>query len=105
MAWKIRYNRKKRAEKESGAGRTPAHSGIQQPSRCDAYPAFSRHLDKEGTFRGAESTLRSRSQRDRRSWQPMPPLPFKDYNGMVVTHDRRRVPERRLDNIVVEWFL
>ena len=44
-----------------------------------------------------------RSGEDRRGWQAMPPLPFADSNGLVVTRDRRRIPDRRVHNINVKW--
>ncbi len=40
---------------------------------------------------------------DRRSWQSMPAVPFVDSNGQVVLEDRRKIADRRLDNIEVEW--
>ena len=41
---------------------------------------------------------------DRRAWQPMPALPFKDGHGNWVTEDRRVLPERRLKSIQVTWL-
>ena len=44
-----------------------------------------------------------RSGEDRRGWQSMPQLPFTDSHGVVVTRDRRRIPDRRVSNISVAW--
>jgi hypothetical protein len=44
-----------------------------------------------------------RSGRDRRGWHPMPEAPFLDSNGVLVSRDRRKVPERRVSNIRVNW--
>ncbi|HDP89356.1 MAG TPA: hypothetical protein ENN42_05290 [Thioalkalivibrio sp.] len=44
-----------------------------------------------------------RSGEDRRGWQPMPPLPFTDSHGVLVTRDRRHIPDRRVSNIDVSW--
>jgi hypothetical protein len=49
-------------------------------------------------------TICRRAERDRRSWQPMPQVPFKDSGGYVVVRDRRQTPERRVNDIDVEWF-
>lgn len=49
-------------------------------------------------------TICRRAERDRRSWRPMPQVPFKDSDGNVVVRDRRQTPERRVNNIDVEWF-
>lgn len=40
---------------------------------------------------------------DRRQDREMPRIPFKDSNGVTVTECRRRIPDRRLGNIHVEW--
>lgn len=47
--------------------------------------------------------IERRSGKDRRGWHAMPGLPFIDGGGVVVTKDRRRVPERRISNIDVRW--
>ncbi|MBD3619574.1 MAG: hypothetical protein HUJ28_08880 [Chromatiales bacterium] len=44
-----------------------------------------------------------RSGEDRRGWQPMPALPFTDSHGVLVTRDRRHIPDRRVSNIDVSW--
>ncbi len=41
----------------------------------------------------------NRSNQDRRTWKPMPQAPFRDSNGYLVRKDRRRKPDRRLNNI------
>lgn len=41
--------------------------------------------------------LYRRSGLDRRGWQPMPQVPFVDSDGNLVTYDRRKTPDRRLD--------
>lgn len=41
----------------------------------------------------------NRSEQDRRTWKPMPRTPFRDSNGRLVRKDRRRKPDRRLNNI------
>ncbi len=44
-----------------------------------------------------------RSGNDRRGWQAMPPAPFVDAEGTLVTHDRRKAADRRVNNIEVAW--
>ncbi len=44
-----------------------------------------------------------RNGQDRRGWQSMPRVPFADSSGVLVTHDRRKRPDRRLSNIHVRW--
>ena len=44
-----------------------------------------------------------RGDADRRSWRPIPSLPFKDQHGFRVTKDRRKAPDRRVNNIEVTW--
>lgn len=110
MAWKIRQSRKGRPERAKRRGdlRAGDRQDSGQSSPGAAHPAFPQLLagdEGERPPRASAGGMRNRSQRDRRGWKPMPPLPFKDHNGIVVTHDRRRLPERRLDNIVVEWYL
>lgn len=53
-----------------------------------------------GLRRGAEER---RSGRDRRGWHAMPTPPFVDGQGNVVTSDRRKLPDRRVNNIRVRW--
>lgn len=38
-----------------------------------------------------------RSGLDRRGWRPMPKVPFVDSDGNLVSHDRRKTPDRRRD--------
>jgi hypothetical protein len=44
-----------------------------------------------------------RSSKDRRSHHKMPETPFTDSEGVKVTCDRQRAPDRRINNIQVEW--
>jgi hypothetical protein len=41
---------------------------------------------------------------DRRLDMAMPKIPFKDSNGATVKECRRKIPDRRLGNIQVEWI-
>ena len=41
---------------------------------------------------------------DRRETYNMPRVPFKDSNGKLILESRRRIPDRRLDNIHAEWI-
>jgi hypothetical protein len=43
-----------------------------------------------------------RIEKDRRSFKPTPRFPFVDGAGGVTHFDRRRVPDRRLNNICLE---
>jgi len=43
-----------------------------------------------------------RITKERRSFKPAPHFPFVDSNGDVTHFDRRRVPDRRLNNICLE---
>lgn len=45
-----------------------------------------------------------RSGQDRRGDADSPKPPFTDSNGIKVTVERRRAPDRRLNSIVVEWL-
>ena len=40
---------------------------------------------------------------DRRENNAIPNFPFKDSNGVTVKKCRRKMPDRRIDNIQVEW--
>lgn len=33
----------------------------------------------------------------------MPAVPFRDSHGFTIREDRRRTPDRRLNNIQAEW--
>ena len=54
--------------------------------------------------RGGNPTICRRSQKDRRSWSGCQFTPFIDENGTEVAKDRRRTPDRRINNIEVEWM-
>ena len=41
---------------------------------------------------------------DRRVDENSPKAPFADSNGIKVTVERRRTPDRRLNSIAVEWL-
>jgi len=40
---------------------------------------------------------------DRRRGTNMPAVPFRDSNGLTIHEDRRKTPDRRLNNIQAEW--
>ena len=40
---------------------------------------------------------------DRRQNNVMPNVPFKDSKGSTIKESRRRIPDRRIANIQVEW--
>jgi len=40
---------------------------------------------------------------DRRRTATMPAVPFRDCNGLTIFEDRRKRPDRRLNNIQAEW--
>ncbi len=40
---------------------------------------------------------------DRRRADSMPTVPFVDSRGLTIYEDRRKQPERRLNNIQAEW--
>ena len=44
-----------------------------------------------------------RSREDRRSHKKIPKGAFVDSEGVKVTRDRGRAPDRRINNIQVEW--
>ena len=54
--------------------------------------------------RSGKQTICRRSLKDRRSWSNSQTIPFIDANGTEVTEDRRRIPDRRINNIEVEWM-
>ena len=41
---------------------------------------------------------------DRRQNNDIPKVPFKDGNGSIIKECRRRIPDRRIANIQVEWI-
>jgi len=41
---------------------------------------------------------------NRRLSNNMPRVPFKDSNGATIKDCRRKIPDRRLDNIRAEWI-
>jgi hypothetical protein len=51
----------------------------------------------------SEAAAERRSGMDRRGWHPMPAPPFSDSSGVLVSRDRRKVPDRRIGNIKVNW--
>jgi hypothetical protein len=40
---------------------------------------------------------------DRRRANSMPAVPFRDSSGLTILQDRRKLPDRRLNNIQAEW--
>jgi hypothetical protein len=44
-----------------------------------------------------------RKGQDRRRWHDTPKFPFPDSNMELVAEDRRRLPDRRLSNLSVDW--
>jgi hypothetical protein len=40
---------------------------------------------------------------DRRRADSTPVVPFRDSSGLTVHEDRRKLPDRRLNNIQAEW--
>jgi len=48
-------------------------------------------------------TSERRKGQDRRHWRACPDFPFVDCNLELVTEDRRRLPDRRLSNLSVDW--
>jgi hypothetical protein len=41
---------------------------------------------------------------NRRSKNVMPRAPFKDSNGATIKECRRKIPDRRINNIHAEWI-
>jgi len=41
---------------------------------------------------------------DRRQNKVMPSFPFKDNSGATIRKCRRKIPERRINNIQAEWI-
>lgn len=41
---------------------------------------------------------------ERRQYTVMPRVPFKDSNGATIKECRRKIPDRRIGNIQVEWI-
>ncbi len=40
---------------------------------------------------------------DRRRTASIPEVPFRDSKGLTIHEDRRKTPDRRLNNIQAEW--
>ena len=51
------------------------------------------------------STICRRMGAERRRWNAAPFTPFIDADGNEVTEDRRTTPDRRINNIEVQWLL
>ena len=49
-------------------------------------------------------TKDKRNGGDRRQHFVSPKFPFYDCGGNLVTHDRRTLPDRRMEGITVEWI-
>jgi hypothetical protein len=47
--------------------------------------------------------LERRSGKDRRGWGKMPDIPFHDSSGVIVSSDRRVIPERRVSSLQIGW--
>ena len=45
-----------------------------------------------------------RSSGDRRSFRPTPAFPFADKRGCILQDSRSRLPDRRLNNLSIEWL-
>ena len=43
-------------------------------------------------------------ENDRRHNNDMPKVPFKDSKGATIKKSRRKIPDRRIGNIQVEWL-
>ena len=48
--------------------------------------------------------MQERNPSDRRCRTTARRYPFRDSNGDLVRQDRRKLPDRRLDGIEVEWL-
>jgi hypothetical protein len=48
--------------------------------------------------------VQERNHTDRRCRAAAPRYPFRDSDGNLVRQDRRKLPDRRLDGIEVEWL-
>ena len=57
-------------------------------------------------IKAAGRTMRNRRVQfgDRRQNNVMPNVPFKDSTGATIRESRRRIPDRRIDNIHGEWI-
>ena len=78
-------------------------SGIQLSGICFAiWVAHCKNSDSEVVQMGVVINKRFRLG-DRRQNNVMPNIPFKDSNGSTIKESRRRIPDRRIANIQVEW--
>jgi len=50
-----------------------------------------------------DDDMRTR-HRGRRQNKTMPRVPFRDSTGVIIRECRRKTPDRRIGNIVVEWL-
>ena len=48
------------------------------------------------------NTMREKRKQERRSFDPLPSIPFSDSDGKLIFEDRRRMADRRLNNIWLE---
>ena len=85
-----------------GVTRNQVRIGINAPKevavhREEIYERIK--AEKAGTMRNKRFQFG-----DRRQGNNMPKIPFKDSNGATIKDCRRKLPDRRIDNIRVEWI-
>lgn len=64
---------------------------------------YSTRVREHATSQALYLTGERRSGLDRRVSEVAAKFPLIDSNGIYVVKDRRRIPDRRLNDIVVEW--
>ena len=59
-----------------------------------------------GTYERGEGTMKTRRAKSgkRRQNEDMPRVPFKDSMGVTIYECRRKIPDRRINNIQAEWI-
>ena len=93
-----------------GRGRGPAGRGksCNQPvfrllDLCQLTIALKTILSSDKYKTGGEMPDSSFQVYDRRRGIGMPAVPFRDSNGLTIYEDRRKTPDRRLNNAQAEW--
>jgi len=60
------------------------------------------NLSIEGILAASAEAVMTRNPKDRRHWRSSARFPLTDSENQLVTEDRRRRPDRRLNNLQVE---
>jgi len=69
------------------------------PNKADGFLVLTHALREDEAMRNKRSEFGNR-----RHDCGMPKVPFKDSHGATIKECRRKIPDRRINNIQVEWL-